>query len=88
MFLAAKIRATARGDAGIARCMTVELERMGNPHLLEQAVPPAMERPERDDRETADPPPMETRKGGRPKLPRCEHGQIVGRCVDCEDGAA
>jgi len=22
---------------------------------------------------------------GRPKLPRCEHGRIVGRCVDCEE---
>lgn len=23
------------------------------------------------------------RKGGRPKLPRCEHGRIADRCEDC-----
>jgi hypothetical protein len=23
-------------------------------------------------------------KGGRPKLPRCEHGRIADRCLDCQ----
>ncbi len=77
MFLHERERARARGDRGVERCMNVELDRMGyrDPHPVETAV--------LDDGavETAVP----AKKGGRPKLPRCEHGNIASRCLECED---
>ena len=36
--------------------------------------------------ESSSTPTMEAkRKSGRPKLPRCEHGQIAYRCASCND---
>lgn len=29
--------------------------------------------------------PDKPRRGGRPKLPRCEHNNIVGRCDACDE---
>lgn len=52
-----------------------ETPRRGEP--LETAVPDV-------EMERAVPP---SKRGGRPKLPRCEHDQIVGRCPACEEGA-
>jgi hypothetical protein len=68
------VRAQARvtGDRALVAAMTADLERMGvrDDAPLETVVP--------EPREKAVP-----RKGGRPKLPRCEHGRIVGRCDEC-----
>ena len=77
MFLRERERARARGDRGVERCMTVELDRMGysEPRPVETATP------DREAVETAVP----AKKNGRPKLPRCEHGNIVGRCLDCDE---
>lgn len=66
--------ARARGDRALEAAMTADLERMG----IHDAVAGGFE--------TAVPEPLETvvpRKGGRPRLPRCEHGRITGRCEDC-----
>jgi len=68
-------RAERAGDRGQARALTADLRRQGHadvPVALETAVPEPMEH-------------AVPRKGGRPKLPRCEHGKIVGRCLDCEE---
>jgi hypothetical protein len=70
--------ADRRGDRGLYRAMSADLERLGytdhdlGPEAFETAVPEPLEK--------AVPGP----RGGRPKLPRCEHGKIVGRCLDCD----
>ena len=75
MFLQTRARARVLGDMNLERCMNVELQRLGyRDQPIETAVP------DRDEFERAVP-----QKGGRPKLPRCEHGKIVGRCVDCDE---
>lgn len=82
--------AKARGDVGMARCMAVELQRMGD-RPLEVADPPPAEKVVPALRETTDPAPLERAvpsRGGRPKMPRCEHGQIAARCVECNDDLA
>ena len=68
-----------RTDPGMFRALTADLERLGHfdppcgvPEPQELAIPEEMER-------------AVPRKGGRPKLPRCEHGLIVGRCRECEE---
>jgi len=79
--LSMREKAVAQGDLGTYRAITADLRRHGyaddDPRTradegFETAVPDEMER--------AVPKP----KGGRPKLPRCEHGRIVGRCMECE----
>lgn len=77
-FMTARDRAEKRGDWNMVRCMNVELARMGyvDPATVAEPVSNgngsvAVEEPKR--------------KGGRPKLPRCEHGQIADRCQECAD---
>lgn len=73
-------KAHATGDHALAAAMTADLERMG----IRDPTPVA-------GFETAIPEPLETavpRKGGRPRRPRCEHGNIVGRCGECDHDAA
>jgi hypothetical protein len=72
--LSMREKAERCGDSGTYRAITADLRRHGfvdEPVALETAVPEPLE--------TAVP------KKGRPKLPRCEHGRIVGRCIECED---
>lgn len=80
--LQARAKAERADDLGQARAITADLARLGYVEdgvpgrAMETAVfdPPGMEH--------AVPPP---KRGGRPKLPRCEHGKVVGRCVECEE---
>lgn len=75
--LSMRDKAKRSGDLGTYRAMTADLRRLGH---VDEPRPEAFE--------TAIPEPMETatpKKGGRPKLPRCEHGNIVGRCVECDE---
>jgi hypothetical protein len=73
--LAMRERARALGDTNLERACNADLSRYGYRETA-QVIP----MPER----TVGPRP----KRGRPKLPRCEHGQIVGRCVECDDDLA
>lgn len=73
-------QAHAMGDHALAAAMAADLKRMG----IRDPVPVA-------GFETAVPVPLETvvpRKGGRPRLPRCVHGSILGRCGECDHDAA
>lgn len=72
MLRGVRAQAHATGDRSLAAAMTADLERMGvrDDAALETVVPEPMEK-------------AVPRKGGRPKLPRCEHGNIVGRCGEC-----
>lgn len=73
-------KAARQGDLGTYRAITADLRRQG---YADHPRTPADE-----GFETAVPEGMETavpkNKGGRPRKPRCEHGRIVGRCLDCE----
>jgi hypothetical protein len=70
-------QARALGDRSLEAATTADLERMGvrdEPELvtgLETVVPELLEY-------------AVPRKAGRPKLPRCEHDRIIGRCDECE----
>lgn len=65
------------GDHSLEAAMTADLGRMGvrdEPESvtgLETVVPELLEY-------------AVPRKAGRPKLPRCEHDRIIGRCDECE----
>jgi hypothetical protein len=78
MLRGARDQARVLGDRSLEAAMTADLERMGvrdEPEPvtgLETVVPELLE--------FAVP-----RKSGRPKLPRCEHNMIVGRCPECGD---
>lgn len=75
MFLEARDNAIARGDRGITRAMTAELDRLGVPATATLAHPngaPARER--------AKPAAV---KNGRPKPQRCEHDNLPERCAEC-----
>lgn len=75
MFLAARDDAKRRGDWGVYRAMSVELDQLGYADReTTTAVAP--------ERATPRPP---AKRRGRPPRPRCEHGQIVGRCLECEE---
>lgn len=75
-------RAVAQGDVAQARALEADLERTGasstpgRSYGLETAVVPMPD--------AAVPP---VKRAGRPPKPRCEHGQIVGRCLDCDEAA-
>lgn len=78
----ARDQARVAGDIALVNAMTADLERMGI-----RDEPSA----ELADMETAVPEPLERavprRKGGRPRLPRCEHGRVAERCAECSDAA-
>jgi hypothetical protein len=72
MFLTERDRAYARGDAGIIRSMDAELRRLGIADTATIADPTG--------RSGA----LKAR-GGRPKLPRCEHNNVAERCPVCNE---
>lgn len=61
------------------RAITADLARLG--YVEDGVLGRAMETAVPAEMEHAVPP----KRGGRPKLPRCEHDQIVGRCAECEE---
>jgi hypothetical protein len=67
-------RARALGDTNLERACNADLDRYGYRELA--TVIPLPERS------------VVKPRRGRPKLPRCEHGQIVGRCVECDGDLA
>jgi hypothetical protein len=79
MFLQERENARARSDSGVERCMNVELARMGYRDVPIRAETTTVEPKEN----TGQPRP----RPKRPK-PRCEHGQVPDRCVDCNEVAA
>lgn len=73
-------QARALGDRSLEAATTADLERMG----IRDEVPADRSY---GDFEMAVPERMEyavPRKAGRPKLPRCEHDRIIGRCEECD----
>lgn len=74
--LAMREYARGIGDTGLERACNADLARHGHrDEPLETTLPvEVMERavPEKPRR-------------GRPPRPRCEHNQIIGRCVACEE---
>lgn len=79
MFLQERDRARARGDLGVIRSLTVELERLGVPPTATMADPSGKHATAATN--------TDKRKPGRPKLPRCEHGGVMERCPECNDEA-
>lgn len=89
MFLYARARARASGDAGLERAVQADLDRMDyrEPVVTERVTKPdGMETTSVQVPERAVPQqrPREQRRGGRPPLPRCPHNKIVGRCTKCK----
>lgn len=103
MFLDARARARAAGDRGLELAMTADLERIGyrdpadyrTPTVTERVTAPsgmetaAVRAPERTVPAVKPPaaPQGKRGRGGRPPLPRCPHGQVVGRCGKCNTAA-
>ncbi len=100
LFVAERERARARGDMGVVRSITADLDRYGyreeggvatvevEPVAATFAVetvrePHVVESGELPEDEVPAPGRGEARKS-RAK-PRCEHGKIPGRCLDCEE---
>lgn len=88
MFLDARARARAFGDRGLERAVQADLDRLGyidqSPTRIETGTgmqTTAVQAPERAI------PHVKKNRGGRPPLPRCEHGQIQGRCTKCKRAA-
>lgn len=77
--LAERARARSLGDLSLERACNADLARYGYRDDAPETVVP-----DPGEMERAVPP--QPRRGGRPKLPRCEHDQIVGRCLACEQG--
>lgn len=78
-FVRIRAEARARGDWNLVRAMDVELERLGHRD------------PEPEPLETTSvvlPEKAVVKKAGRPPRPRCEHGKLIGRCLDCDDDFA
>jgi len=88
LLLATRADALRRGDRSVYREMDFQLQRLGvfvgpepypfpplDPAALAQVETATVEMPER-----AVPP----KKRGRPPKPRCEHGKIPERCLDCQ----
>ncbi len=101
MFLRERDRARARGDWGVDRSLTADLRRLGvpddatttHPSGLPRQVATAVAEPSSESidespasREQDEEHENEKKRGaGRPKLPRCEHGQIATRCHECNE---
>lgn len=75
MFLQERENARARGDAGVFRCMNVELARMGYRDLPIQGATQAEPEAEKP-----------VRRAKRPKA-RCEHGSVPDHCAECSEEA-
>lgn len=81
-----RARAREQGDLGQVRAINADLARIGysEPTRIETATgmeTTAVRAPERAI------PHVKKNRGGRPPLPRCEHGQIQGRCTKCKRAA-
>lgn len=77
---AMRARALAQGDHSQVRALDADLERSGaipEPGRSFGVESTAVELPER-----AVP---EKPRRGRPPRPRCEHGRIADRCVECQE---
>jgi hypothetical protein len=86
LFLRERDRARERGDRGVIRSTTADLRRLGVSDDATLAHPSG--KPSRARREPEKPvevvdAPVEKPKGGRPRLPRCEHENIADRCTVC-----
>ena len=75
MFLRARDRARAVNDPGLVRALTADLRRLGVSDAATLADPEGHPRNGTE--------PVPKGKGGRPKLPRCEHDMIASRCPEC-----
>lgn len=73
-----RARARASGDVNLERACNADLARYG----YRDAPPETTAATEPETMERAVP---AKPKRGRPPRPRCEHGQIVGRCTACEE---
>ncbi len=78
-FLRVRDRAYAMGDVGVVRSMNAELQRLGVADTATLANPTG-KHAKPAGTAVMDPKPM-----GRPKLPRCEHGNIADRCPGCNE---
>lgn len=84
MFLHERERARTRGDAGVERCMNVELARMGYTNV---PIPgETTEQPKLEN--TAQAAPGRPAKRQRRAKPRCEHGNPPDRCEECQEDPA
>ncbi len=81
MFLRERDRARARGDTGIDRALSADLQRWGVPYNATLANPSGKNG--KRHRTQQDTPETLKRKAGRPPKPRCEHDQIADRCEQC-----
>lgn len=79
MFLQERDRAYARGDESVIRSLNLDLRRLGVPDNATMANPSGKSSRVRRERETVVP----TKAPGRPKMPRCEHENVVDRCEIC-----
>lgn len=89
MFLEERDRARVRGDQGVIRSLTADLLRLGVPADATLANPTGKHgngNGHASDGETATATvEAPKRRGGRPRLPRCEHGAIAERCPICNE---
>lgn len=73
--LSMRERARALGDRNLERACNADLARYGyrdEPETTTAEALPERAVPERP-------------KRGRPPRPRCEHGRIADRCIECEE---
>jgi hypothetical protein len=77
-------RARGIGDVGLESACNADLSRLGYREEIDAAVDAVMETAV-PDLELERAVPEKPRRGGRPKLPRCEHNNIVGRCAACDE---
>lgn len=78
MFLRERDRAIVRQDYGVIRSLTADLRRLGVPDNATLAHPrgaPARV-PQNGEKASEKP-----RNGAKP--PKCEHGSVAERCVEC-----
>lgn len=95
LFVAERKRALARGDMGVYRSISADLARYGyseedgsvafEPVGATFAVESLTARADEQGGVATASPETKTNKGGRPKLPRCEHGNVADRCVECQE---
>ena len=87
-FLRYRDQAIARRDWGLHRSLTADLRRWGVPddatfvHPSGKPVHASMQ-PEETAAVAVTDEEAQRSKGGRPRLPRCEHGNVTDRCEFC-----
>jgi hypothetical protein len=78
VFLSDRAKARAAGDHNMVHALNVELNRIGYREPVQETT--------RADEELEQAVPVKPRRGRQPK-PRCEHGRIPDRCLDCNEAA-